>query len=124
MRTRSNNTMLTAVLLVLTLNLIVGLVPGGSAGISHANAAANVTAPIDPPAPSFPNNAEILRRQSDSLADIAARLGRIEAKLDKPMQVKVIEMPVMPKSDSSGAQAAAPAAPASSVIVKPAPNNP
>lgn len=81
---------------LLVVNIAVQTLSLSAPGQAHAASA--------PPenVPAFPNNAEFQRRQADALSDIASRLGRIEAKLEKGLSVKVTEMP------ASGATASNP----------------
>ncbi len=71
---------------LLAVNIGVQLIGLSSTGVAQAG-------PEN--APVFPNNAEVQRRQAEALTEISAKLGRIESKLDKTMNVKVIEMPAI-----------------------------
>jgi hypothetical protein len=58
--------------------------------------------------PSFPNAAETNRKIEVALTEANQRLGRIEATLSKPLQVKVTEMPPVTITNPSAAAKDAP----------------
>lgn len=82
----SNRRLLVIASGLLVVNIALQLVGLSSTGAAYAG-------PDGPPV--FPNNAEVQRRQAEALTEISAKLGRIESKLDKTMNVKVVEMPAI-----------------------------
>jgi hypothetical protein len=90
-RSYSSRPLLAFVAVMLVVNTAIQV-----ASLTPAEAhAQNRTQPSTTNPPTFPNNAEVQRRQADALADINAKLARIEAKLEKGLSVKVTEMPEM-----------------------------
>lgn len=94
---RSRNTMqalLTVVAVLLTLNLVVQVWTLTAPEQALGQTRTGVGPEREPPTP-FPNQAESIRRLNETMGEIKDRLGRIEAKLDKGISVKVTEMPAV-----------------------------
>lgn len=84
---RPSQTLLAAVGALLALNLLVQLA-------ALAPAAAHAQSRSGPePAAGVPTNVEMTRRVAEQLADVNARLARIESRLAGPLDVKVTQLP-------------------------------
>ncbi|MCW5766153.1 MAG: hypothetical protein KIT68_09285 [Phycisphaeraceae bacterium] len=90
---RSLQTLLCAVGALTIVNLAVQVV-SLSPQSAHAQNRSGPGSETAPPTP-FPNQAENIRKLTEAMNDANARLGRIEAKLDKGINVKVTEMPAV-----------------------------
>jgi hypothetical protein len=85
MRRRGHEVKLSVVLAgLLAMNIAVQLTQGS---VAVAQPGAQST-----PQP-FGNSAEFQRRTADGIGQLVERMGRIEARLEKPFNVKVLEMP-------------------------------
>lgn len=88
MRRRGHEVKLSVVLAgLLAMNIAVQLVHLTQGSMAVAQPASQT-----PPQP-FGNSAEFQRRTADGIGQLVERMGRIEARLEKPFNVKVLEMP-------------------------------
>lgn len=94
--------LLAAVAVLLAANLGVQLITlgGGSTALAqNRSGSSNSDVPTG-----FPNAAAAQQRNAEALTDIAQRLSRIEARLDKGLSVKVTEMPAIVFPSNTGGQ--------------------
>lgn len=82
---RTTKVLLTTIAALLALNLLNnwGIAPDGAQSKAFAQN-------TNQPAASF-NSSEYAKRTADGIAELNQRIGRLESKFDKAMQVKIIE---------------------------------
>lgn len=94
---------------LLLANAVIGLAGLVGAGPEAQPAYAQNRSGGEPPTP-FPNSGDLTRRTNEALTEINQRLGRLEARLERPLNVKVLEMPpVIVSNPSAQADEARPA---------------
>jgi len=85
---------------LLLANAVIGVAGLISAGPEVQPVYAQTRSGGEPPTP-FPNSGDLTRRTNEALTEISQRLSRLEARLERPLNVKVLEMPPVIVSNPS-----------------------